>query len=584
MSFCQRVPSVQFRVAFLVAILATVSTARAQSALPALFATDHIPTNLDVGNFASVKSFTIDVETGDLTPVGTYFTNDLPYELALSPNGRYLAVGHASALTNEDLIIFRVHSDASLTEFAVVTVASSPFEIAWIDNETLAVLETSDLGSAIWTYNFDPEAPLPVKVTPIDNLPTGSSGSYDLALHPTRPYIFVPNSPLFGGTTLNSFHYAADGDLSLVQTINISSYGLDTQITPNGRFMYVASGTGDTIQGFAINQQTGTISPMGFGGFPVFDGAPSHIQITPDGALLFLFCGNTETIRSFTISPDDGFLFDTGHSVVIGDTAFNESIEIYEDILFVTRNKNGSIPAGILRYRIHEDGSFTPIGDLVESGARLYFMETWTPQPITPGDMNADGVVNLLDIPAYVAALLGDPFEPEDLERADVNLDGAADGLDTQPFVEALLFVPPTGACCSMVFACNVTTEADCFNQLQSEYLGDDTDCADCPPIPPPTIDSVFAGNPPPYCNEPPLNIAGFFVSGSNFGNLSEVRLTSDGLPDVVPVSVEILDPGFLAVDFDLEGAVPGVYQLRVTNPDGQFALSMESFTIEDCD
>lgn len=60
------------------------------------------------------------------------------------------------------------------------------------------------------------------------------------------------------------------------------------------------------------------------------------------------------------------------------------------------------------------------------------------------GDVNSDGVVNLLDVDAYVLALI-DPagFAAQHpfgcIENADVNNSGAADGEDSQPFVQLLL-------------------------------------------------------------------------------------------------------------------------------------------------
>ena len=61
-----------------------------------------------------------------------------------------------------------------------------------------------------------------------------------------------------------------------------------------------------------------------------------------------------------------------------------------------------------------------------------------------PGDVNGDGSVDLLDVDAYVVALL-DPagfasqYPFGCIENADVNNSGAADGVDNQLFVDLLL-------------------------------------------------------------------------------------------------------------------------------------------------
>ena len=52
----------------------------------------------------------------------------------------------------------------------------------------------------------------------------------------------------------------------------------------------------------------------------------------------------------------------------------------------------------------------------------------------TPGDVNMDSAVNLLDVSTFVDRLLNSEFQCE----ADINLDGVIDLLDVQPFVKLL--------------------------------------------------------------------------------------------------------------------------------------------------
>ena len=50
------------------------------------------------------------------------------------------------------------------------------------------------------------------------------------------------------------------------------------------------------------------------------------------------------------------------------------------------------------------------------------------------GDVNCDGAINLLDVPAFVDAIVSGSFSP----KADINLDGSVDLLDVSPFIELL--------------------------------------------------------------------------------------------------------------------------------------------------
>ena len=56
------------------------------------------------------------------------------------------------------------------------------------------------------------------------------------------------------------------------------------------------------------------------------------------------------------------------------------------------------------------------------------------PMTIIPGDLTCDGVVNLLDVSPFVAAISAGVFDP----KADVNGDGSVNLSDIEPFVNLL--------------------------------------------------------------------------------------------------------------------------------------------------
>ena len=62
--------------------------------------------------------------------------------------------------------------------------------------------------------------------------------------------------------------------------------------------------------------------------------------------------------------------------------------------------------------------------------------------PVGCGDVNGDGAVNMDDVTAFVAVLVGMPLDPADTARSDLNHDGVANGMDVASLVDCLLTAP----------------------------------------------------------------------------------------------------------------------------------------------
>ncbi|MBK8269431.1 MAG: beta-propeller fold lactonase family protein [Planctomycetes bacterium] len=141
--------------------LGTMDTAEAQSVRPAVFVAHNIATNPNFNNYAAVTSFTVNSD-GTVEWVGNYFTNDNPQAIALSPNGKWLAVTHGTSNSvTEDLLVFRVESDASLTMRAVYSTPDSPLDVEWINDETVACTETDLSGdNFVHVYRFSDTNPI----------------------------------------------------------------------------------------------------------------------------------------------------------------------------------------------------------------------------------------------------------------------------------------------------------------------------------------------------------------------------------------------------------------------------------------
>lgn len=94
---------------------------------------------------------------------------------------------------------------------------------------------------------------------------------------------------------------------------------------------------------------------------------------------------------------------------------------------------NGKLLDGEVDDSAWYDDQLLPSGDGQPGGdAVLTFRKS-------NGDIDGDGDVDLDDLTALVAVLLGSPIDPAHVARADVNVDGYVDGGDIAPFVDRLL-------------------------------------------------------------------------------------------------------------------------------------------------
>ncbi len=574
----------------LTASVISIRSAQAQSLQPAVFLCHNIATNPQFNNYAAVTSFTVNPD-GTLNYVGNYFTNDNPQAISLSPNGRYLAVTHGTSNSvTEDLLVFRVESDASLTMVAVILTPDSPLDVEWVTNDIVACTQTDSSGpNFVHTYRFKESDPIFTRLVRIDSEPTGVFTAY-LQRHPSGQYLYASDSALNGSSLkVRTFEVDPDGTLTFVSDANTNSYPLDMAITHDGSKLYSAGGIGllaggnaHLVHGFATSPVDGSLSLL-FGS-PFFSAgeSPAHVAVTGNDQHLLVGHGGDATIRSFAISSEDGTLTDTNFSIDIGSQGDIGGITTSGDLLFVTKRYSSSgSPSGLLVFRIGPDGSFFQIGATIDThGTASDALVAWIPEPNSRGDINDDGAVDDLDVEAFVAVLIDQPLDPSHVERSDLTADQLADARDIPPFVDFYLNPILIGACCRNNGTCTVISEVDCAIQGNSIWLGSGAICSQCP-TPPPLITQVIP-NSNVFCNFEGSTLL-FTIVGANFSPLANVRLKKDGEADMVPFFLLVDTSDTIIVGFDISNAPLGLWSLVVTNPDGQFATSPDQYLIEFC-
>jgi 6-phosphogluconolactonase (cycloisomerase 2 family) len=238
------------------------------------------------------------------------------YTISITPNGRYLATGHATAYASEQITILEVAGDATMT---IVREhpghPGTPLDLEWINDRYLAAVRT-ELGATnhVIVYEFDPNAAM---LTEVDRAACGTfSGS--VAVHPSREYLYVGDSFAY---RIYPFQINADGTLAALTGVSTgSTYPLGVGVSPDGTILYANGGIssgGHAILGYHILPD-GTLNAMA--GMPFYSpgDSPKDCTFSTDSAILFVGHGSDATARSFLIDAETGQPTATGYRFDVG--------------------------------------------------------------------------------------------------------------------------------------------------------------------------------------------------------------------------------------------------------------------------
>ncbi len=368
--------------------------ARGQSTLPAVFVTNN------VGD--SVTSFTLNTD-GSLNRVGVFAAGDGPQTISLTDDGRLLAVGHGTvSATTEQLRIYQVNSDATLSPLFTGLVPDSPLDVQWLTNDTLAVTETDFSDSFVRVYKFDETANL---LTEIDSEVSGGFNTR-LARSADKSRLFANNT--LGNNSIYSYAIDAAGELTPVDNQTTAPlFAVDIASSQDGRFLYGAggiSGDGQQILGFSVDGG-GALTPLVPASYSSPGDSPKVLAITQDDSLLVAGHGRDGSAWSFLRDPATGQLTSTNFSFDVGGQGELGDLQIMGDLMFVTDTSTAfDGVSGLYSIRVQPDGSFSQMGPLVSTlGARPEYIAPWPGLTTLACDFDGDANCNLVDLNLMLA-------------------------------------------------------------------------------------------------------------------------------------------------------------------------------------
>jgi 6-phosphogluconolactonase len=295
--------------------------------------------NYEGATSGSVTSFAVDATAAKLSAISTLSSRGAhPCHLELDKTGRFLGVAN---YTGGNYSLLPVNTDGRL-EPAVVVVSGKgrgptarqegPHGHAVTFDAANRFLIATDLGiDRVMVYRFDPAAGALVANTPPSVGMKPGAGPRHFVFHPNGRQAFVINEL---DSTITSLAWdGTSGLLSVIGTVSTLPAGVTASTTaeihvhPNGRFVYGSNRGHDSIAGFAIDSDTGKLTPAGHqssGGK-----GPRNFAIDPSGNWMVIGNQSTDNVLVCAIDAGKGTLTPKG-------TAFASPVPICFKFVRVT--------------------------------------------------------------------------------------------------------------------------------------------------------------------------------------------------------------------------------------------------------
>ncbi|HWK46990.1 MAG TPA: beta-propeller fold lactonase family protein [Stellaceae bacterium] len=257
----------------------------------------------------SVSSFTIDPATGKLGLLSTVPLPDNMANIATDRTGRFL---FSASYTGHKIAVNPIGPQgAVLAEPVDVIATRKNAHSTQADPSNRYVFATNLGGDIVLQYRFDPASG---KLTPNDPPfveTKQGAGPRHIAFHPTNRFVYGTNE-LDG--TVNTYRFDADkGTLTLIGTVSAvppdfkgaAPAASDLHITADGRFLYAAERTSNTLAAYRIDAATGTLTPAG--NFAT-ETQPRGFNLDPRGKFLVAVGQKSDSATVYAIDGETGGL------------------------------------------------------------------------------------------------------------------------------------------------------------------------------------------------------------------------------------------------------------------------------------
>lgn len=247
-------------------------------------------------------SYAIDAGSGALTLIGEpAHVGPYPCYLRVDHSGRWLLAAYYS----DGMVTVHAIGDDGVAGAQVqqVKTAMKAHYIQTDPSNRFAFTPHVGDENAIWQFRFDASSGQLTANEPAKASPDPGQGPRHMCFHPNGRFVFSNGEQ---GSSVTRWSFDADaGTLAPQQTVSTLPDDWDgdnscsqINITADGRFLYSCNRGHDSLAGFAVDADRGTLTPLGTA---ATIGTPRPLAISPDGSAVAV--AGTQ-LRVFAIGAD----------------------------------------------------------------------------------------------------------------------------------------------------------------------------------------------------------------------------------------------------------------------------------------
>lgn len=283
------------------------------------------------GDGEVVSAFRVDQANGQLTPLGTQDAKGKNgVRLGVDASNRFVICANYASGTVAVLPIQPDGSLGSVTDLVALPgkpgphrtqqIHSQPHDIVFDPRDRFFLVPDKGL-DATFAFSVDSASGKLVPATPPSVASRSGAGPRHAGFHPTKPIAYVLNEL---DSTLTTYRFDTErgglAPLQILTTFAPSFTGDNTTseivVATSGRFVYASNRGQDSITIFAVDDTTGTLSPVG--SESTRGKTPRFFAIEPSGALLYAANMDSDTIVAFRMDSASGRLTPTGQIIKTG--------------------------------------------------------------------------------------------------------------------------------------------------------------------------------------------------------------------------------------------------------------------------